>query len=271
MKRTILVAIAALSASAAVLPSAALAQTSDNWQFQGTLYGYFPTIGGTTRFPARTGGSDVSVDAETILKDLKFVFMGSLEARKGRWGAFTDVLYMDLGNSKSGFRDFSVDGRPIPVDASASADFDLKGWVWTLAGTYRVVSDPGVSMDVLAGARLLDVTQKMSWNLSGNIGSIPVQGRAGDVEASLSDWDAIIGVKGRVAFGADRKWFVPYYLDVGTGESDLTWQAMTGLGYTFSWGDVLGAWRYLDYNMKSGKAIESLNFNGPMIAFVFRW
>jgi hypothetical protein len=58
---------------------------------------------------------------------------------------------------------------------------------------------------------------------------------------------------------------------VGTGQSDLTWQAIGGLGYSFHWGDVIVAWRYLDYNMKSGSKIESINFNGPALGVAFRW
>jgi hypothetical protein len=46
---------------------------------------------------------------------------------------------------------------------------------------------------------------------------------------------------------------------------------MVGIGYRFRWGEMLAAWRYLDYNMKSGKAIEDLNFNGPGIAAIFHW
>jgi hypothetical protein len=64
-------------------------------------------------------------------------------------------------------------------------------------------------------------------------------------------------------------WFVPYYLDVGTGESRLTWQILGGIGYAFNWGDVTATWRYLDYNNKAGKPIQDLNMNGPQIAFVF--
>ena len=30
-------------------------------------------------------------------------------------------------------------------------------------------------------------------------------------------------------------------------------------------------WRYLDYNMKSGNAVESMTFNGPMLGATFRW
>jgi hypothetical protein len=64
---------------------------------------------------------------------------------------------------------------------------------------------------------------------------------------------------------------VPLYGDIGTGESDLTWPAAGGIGYKFSWGEVLGMWRYLDYKFKSNKQLEDLTLNGPMIGVTFRW
>ena len=48
-------------------------------------------------------------------------------------------------------------------------------------------------------------------------------------------------------------------------------QAMLGVGYAFGWGDLTAAWRHLDYDMKPGKAIESISFDGPGIAATFRW
>lgn len=93
----------------------------------------------------------------------------------------------------------------------------------------------------------------------------------GNKKISENVWDGIIGVKGRYAFGDNRAWFVPFYLDVGTGQSDVTWQAAAGLGYTFNWGSVMAMWRYLDYQFKSGQAIEAMNFNGPMLGLNFRW
>ena len=142
---------------------------------------------------------------------------------------------------------------------------------WTLAGSYRVVPDVRSPVDVFAGARMLDIKEKLGWQLSGNVGSVPLPGRSGNLETKAQNWDAIVGVKGRMAFGAERKWFVPYYLDVGAGESDLTWQAMGGIGYAFGWGDIVGSWRYLDYKMKSGSNVEKLNFSGPAVAAVFHW
>ena len=58
-------------------------QLPDDWQFRAIIYGYLPDIGGKTTFPAGTGSS-INVDASTIISHLKFTFMGSLEAQKGR-------------------------------------------------------------------------------------------------------------------------------------------------------------------------------------------
>ena len=62
-----------------------------------------------------------------------------------------------------------------------------------------------------------------------------------------------------------------YYADVGAGDSKLTWQAIAGVGYAFRWGEVLGVWRHLDYQAKSGRAIESVSFSGPAVAAVWHW
>jgi hypothetical protein len=262
---------AALAAPMVLVSSPASAQATDNWRFQGAVNLYLPDIGGSTSFPLPAGSGNAVVDVETILENLKMAFMGSFEASKGPWGLFTDVLYMDIGDSRSGFREMSIGGLQIPAGASARADYDLKGWGWTLAGTWRAVADPAATLDVIAGARWLDITQTLTWEITGNVGAIPLPGRAGTAEAGVSNWDGIVGVKGRLGLSADRKWFAPYYLDVGAGESKLTWQALGGVGYSFQWGDVIAAWRYLDYDMKSGNAIESLTFNGPSISAVFRW
>jgi len=256
---------------AAISPAIVAAQElSDQWKFRASIYGWLPVIGGSTTFPAGTGTS-INVNADKIIDTLKFTFMGTFEAQKGRWGAFTDVIYLDVGGSKSQTRDLTVGNVTLPAGVTADAQLDIKAWVWTLAGTYRVVSDPGFTMDVLAGARLLDVEEKLGWQFSANLGGIAPPPRTGNSELKDNVWDGIIGVKGRLAFGADREWYVPYYVDVGTGDSDLTWQGVTGIGYAFRWGELFAVWRYLDYNLKSGSKIEDVNFNGPAIGVAFRW
>ena len=46
---------------------------------------------------------------------------------------------------------------------------------------------------------------------------------------------------------------------------------MVGVGYEYSWGSLLAAWRYTGFQMKSGSAIESMNFNGPLLGATFKW
>jgi len=271
MRRMRKLASAAALTVAAMAPSIVLAQQpSDQWQFRAALYGWFPDIGGKTTFPAGTG-SNIDVTSDTIINNLKFTFMGTLEAQKGRWGAFTDIVYLDVGGSKSGTRDLRPGGGDLPAGITADANLDIKGTVWTLAGSYRVATDPAATLDVLAGARMIQIKENLGWQFSTDIVGISPPPRTGSSEQKITNWDAIVGVKGRVAFGNNREWFVPYYLDVGTGESDFTWQAIGGLGYAFRWGEIFAVWRYLDYDFGSNKGIQEVNLNGPAIGVAFRW
>lgn len=260
-----------LVACAALFASAAFAQSSDRWQFSAALNVFVPTVKAQTVFPPSGGGSAASVDGGGILDNLETFFMGSFEARKGVWGFFTDVAYLDMSAGKSGSQDLKLGQVGLPVGASANVNFGLKGWVWTAAGTYRLATTPKYHVDLIGGTRLLDIETKTDWTLGGNIGSVAIADRAGARSSTLNNWDVIIGAKGRLALGADGKWFMPYYIDVGAGESKWTVQAMTGVGYAFSWGDIVGSWRYLGYEMKSGSALQDLSFNGPMVSAVFHW
>jgi hypothetical protein len=269
MKRT---AAMTLCVSAVLIPATAGAQSTDAWQFGASVYGWFPSVKGSTTFPPPPGGgssSDITVDAADIIDSLKFVLMGSFEARKGRWGGFTDFIYMDLGDTKAQTRDFLLGPQQVPADVSGSVKLDLKSVVWTLAGEYRAVVEPGIEVDTFLGARMIDVDQTLNYALSGNVGSIPLADRSGVRNASLKNWDGMVGVKGRLSFGTDRRWFVPYYADVGAGDSELTYQLLTGLGYAFKWGEMVAQWRYLNYDF--GDKVDKLSFSGPAIALNFRW
>jgi hypothetical protein len=256
-------------ALAGLAPVAAHAETaSDPWQFDATIYAWLPAIDGTTKFsPMGTGSSSVAVTSSDVIDALQGAFMGTLAAKKGQWGLWSDLVYADLGGDKSGSRDFSIDGLTTTVSADAS--LDVKMWVWTAAGTYELAKSPENTTDLVFGARLLDVkeTLGLSFGSTGPLGAAGSYSK--EVNASL--WDAIIGVKGVAYLGADKKWFVPYYADIGTGQSDLTWQVNAGIGYRYNWGSIVASWRYLDYNMKSGDPIQSLTANGPLIGASWHW
>jgi hypothetical protein len=256
---------------AGLAPSRAMAQgAGDDWQFSATVYGWFPDIGGQTRFPAGAGG-DIDVDISTILDHLKMTAQGSFEVHKGSWGAFTDIVYLDVGEARSQTRNLEFGGIPLPAAVTADVDFDLKSIFWTLAASYRVKDASGSVIDVLFGARLATFKQTLDWDFSGSFGPVTPPPASGTRAADVDQWDAIVGVKGRFSFGPEGHWTIPYYLDVGTGDSELTWQGMLGVAYTFGWGDLGVAWRYLDYDLGSEGPITDMNFNGPALGATFRW
>jgi len=258
--------------AAASMPLAAQAQAAaDTWQFRASVYGYFPTVEGSSRFPSGGSGPTIDVDASDILDALKFTFMGTFEARKGHWGVFTDLIYLDLGDSKTGSRDFAVGGAGIPAGVTANLGMDLKSWVWTVAGLYSLADTPHNSTDLLFGARMVDLTQTLDWSLSGSLGAIGLPGRAGRSELSGTNWDAIVGLKGVATLDAGRRWVLPYYVDVGTGQSKLTWQALAGVGYSFDWATMTVAWRHLEYDFDSDKNLKDIRFSGPFFGLTFRW
>jgi hypothetical protein len=263
-------AAALLLGAAASLPFAAQAQ-ADGWQFRASIYGYFPSIEGASGFPSGGGGPTLDVDASEILDALKFTFMGTFEARKGRWGVFTDLIYLDVGDTQRGSRDFTVGGAAIPAGVTADLELDLKSWVWTVAGLYSLADTPYNSTDLLFGARMVDLTQTLDWSLSGSLGASGLPGRAGRSELSGTHWDAIVGLKGVATLDAGRRWVLPYYVDVGSGQSRLTWQALAGIGYSFDRATMTVAWRHLEYDFDSGKNLKDIRFSGPFFGLTFRW
>jgi hypothetical protein len=264
--------LTAMAILAALVPLRARADsTAGGWQWDATVYLYLPSIGGETSFPPSGDGPSVDVSADAILDSLNFAFMGALGVRKGPWGVATDVIYLDLGSSKKGTRNIGIGEVGLPASVDADLDLDITGWLWTLTGSYALVQQERVSMDVLAGVRMLDLEETLRWQFNGDISTLPLPGRSGTSSAEATQWDAIVGVKGRASFGAEGNWYVPYYLDVGTGDSDLTWQGMAGLGYSFDSFDVVGVWRYLDYDLGDDKAITSIDFNGPALGVTFRF
>jgi hypothetical protein len=265
-------AIALSSLAAAVLaPAISYAQEiSDEWQFGATIYGWLPDISGTVVFPSGAESS-IGVDISTILDHLKMTAQGSFEVQKGRWGAYTDVIYLDVGESNSQTRGITIGDVGLPASVTAAVDLDMKTTLWTLGGSYRVASEPASTFDVLAGVRLMDLQQNLNWEFTGDFGSVAPPPRTGSRSVSADNWDVIAGVKGRFGLGADHKWIVPYYFDVGTGDSDLTLQGVLGVGYVFGWGELGVAWRYMEYEFESGNPIKDVDFSGPALGATFRW
>ena len=277
MKRAGLITLALLAALALCGPVGAAAQTSgDQWTFSITPYLWLPNIDGTLKYsvpPGAAGSPEVEVGPNDYLENLTFVMMISGEARKGRWSAFTDFIYLDFSDEESAVKSINFGGNRVSSSANLSTESSFKGMAWTLGGGYAVLPGRPVELDVFGGLRYFGVKASTDWQLTaavtgpGGGQSFP---RTGSVTERLDLWDGIVGVKGRIWIGGSN-WSIPYYFDVGTGSSSLTWQGMLGVAYIYDWIGVTLAYRHLYYDQKDDKLIQDMRFSGPALGVNFRF
>ena len=253
------------------------AQAQDAWTFSLTPYAWLPNVNGTLKYeiPPGAGGSpEVDTGPNNYLENLSAVLMLTGEARKGKWSVFSDFIYLKFDKEKSNIRDVDFGGSRTDLSGTTGTQSTLKGYEWTLAGSYTVASAPRWTLDVLGGIRYFHIEASSDWQLSATISGPGGAGQTFPASGSASRKsdlvDGIVGVRGRVRWG-ETPWFSPYYLDVGTGSSSLTWQSLVGIGYAFKWGDMLLAYRTLFYDQSDDKLLQDFRFSGPSLGATFRF
>jgi hypothetical protein len=246
----VLLAVALLFAGT-VPAAAAGAGSSDAAEVGLEVYLWGASIGGTT-----AAGDPMDVPFKDLVKNLDLGFMSTFGVRKGRWVGLGDVIYLDLGDDIR--TTANIVGNPI----EAGLDLKLKGWVLNFGGGYRAVQTETFFLDVLVGARYLDLDTKLDFNIGGLVVPFSESGHV---------WDGIVAVRGTADLA--EKWYLSYYLDVGTGGSDVTWQALGAVSYRFKKLDVRLGYRYLKWNFDEddpgGNTFGDLNFHGPYAGLVF--
>jgi hypothetical protein len=277
MKRARLITFATLAALALCGPLGAAAQTPGNqWTFSITPYLWLPNIDGTLKYnipPGATGSPEAEVGPNDYLENLRFAMMISGEARKNRWLVFTDFIYLDFSSEDSSVKSINFGGNRVSSSANVSTDSSLKGGAWTLGGGYAVLPGRPVELDVFGGLRYFGLKASTDWQLTAAVtgpGGGQTFPRAGSISEGEDLWDGIVGVKGRVWLGRSN-WSIPYYFDVGTGSSSLTWQGMLGVAYSWEWIGVTLAYRHLYYDQKDDKLIQDMRFSGPALGVTFRF
>lgn len=211
------------------------------WKNEISIYGWLPSISATTPFP---NSGDSSVDAEQIIDNLKMVFMGGYAGRNDTWSVYGDLIYVDLGDSRS---------HTFPNNDVATVSLDMKAMLINAGVGYNLVNTGSGILDLTAGIRYLELKVDLNTDLFVNR----------SLSGSKDFTDFFIGVRGYK--NINENWYIPYEADIGTGDSQLSWQLFTGVGYRYDWGDVKLGYRYLEYDMEDDAIVEGLTLNGAVL------
>lgn len=238
LKRFLFLATACLGSTVAA---------GSGWELDLAVYGWLPNI--DVELPS---GQKTEITRDDIIDDLEAALMARVRARKDRWSLSTDIIYFDLGNK----------GRAAVVSGLDLRKVDLEASVIKPSIGYRIFASGDSSTEVYAGARYLYLQPTLRFE---QVAPNP----SGSFQESESDsrWDGLVGVRGEHVLAA--RWFIPYYADVGTGDSDSVVDLFMGIGYRFRRFDAVAAWRYLDYDFGNDWVLKTMTVSGPLVGVEF--
>ncbi len=226
-----------------------------DWMYELQLYIWGTEVGGTA------AGADFTIGFDEILENLNFTLMGGLKAyqRNGPWMTYGELGYADI--RQGGEASFTINPGPGPGgNVDAVADGDMQVTVVSFGGGYQIASSETHNAYATLGGRYL----RLSAQFDADIGR-----QSFEIDGEEEYWDAVVGINGRAYFNDD--WFVSYLADIGAGQSDLTWQAALGLGYTFGRSDVMFGYRHLAWDLPDDDMISEYYQSGPLIVWNYRF
>lgn len=214
----------------------------DRWVFGGEVYLWGASVGGKT-----VTGDDIDVSFTDLVPKLDLGYMATLAAAKGKWTAFADLIYLDVSDDIKNTA--NIVGHPVRLELDA----ELKGFVATLGGAYAFFESGNIRLDAVLGTRY----ESLDLELEFDVGNFLTE----KVSETGGTWDAIVGLRGKTDL--NDKWYLTYYADIGTGESDLTWQALAAVNYRFRKVDAVLGYRYLKWDFDDRNLLDNLNLHGP--------
>jgi len=276
----LLVAAATHPAVAQMTWTEAPASNPQSWTFALTPYFWLATVRADLNFSTRRGGTvtdNIEAGVNDYISHLNFAGMAGAEARYDRFSVMTDVVFTSLSftTENSHFSRLNLPTGPldIPRQTQLGTGTRMNAGIWGLAGAYTVFHQDSVNVDVLGGFRFLGIGSQLNYGLTSDI-TLPDRSvalaRTGSLSLGADYVDVIFGVRGRFNI-PDSRWFVPFYLDIGTAGIPLTWQAYTGIGYHTSVADLSLGYRYLDFQQHGNKTIHNLSLGGAILAASFHF
>lgn len=267
-----------------------VAEVSPGWTYSAMAYAWLPSINGSSTIKGRTADIDASFGdllERKIPKEL-FGLMGAFEARNGRFGVMTDLVYMKLGASGSAARARSV--HPLvggTLAASMSAQFEM--FIAETSLAYELMrsqgSGPGAetAIDLYGGGRLWWQRAEANLALTAgmNIGDLTVNGgRAFASSGDVTWFDPLIGLRLRQRFSPKADMVLRGDVGGFGAGSKFSWQAMGYLNWEFArtqssaWSAMVGYRAlYVDFEKGAGNTLYQYDMltHGPIMGVTARF
>jgi hypothetical protein len=228
---------------------------AQGWRWSVTPYVWAPEI-----------GADVSIndhevlereaDLKDVMDTLDFVAQAHVEGQNGRHGLLFDATYYDLGDDDHRFA--LDDGGEVVIKG------DLEMTILEAAGIYNPRAD-GSGVTLIYGTRLLDLDEELDARYDFGPGSTP--GRR--YTSSGTFFDGMVGA--RYVAAISERWSAILRADVSAGGTELTWNAWTGLGWTFGaarQNTLFLGYRYMEVEFKEDDARAEVETQTKLGGFI---
>lgn len=245
------------------------ADAGTQWQFAVGPYLWLPSVSGTLRFSLPGGGADASSGPYNYLQNLRFALMLQGEARKGEWSIFADGIYLNFGRHEASVN--ATNGVLGTRETQQDVQTSFAGTLIQLGASRTLVWREWGYLDAVAGMRYLGVKGTLDVGIAATVGSGPGARSDFHVGQMQNLFNGFAGVRGRATITRDGAWYIPFYLDVGTGTSKFTWQALTGVAYATRRVDFGLLYRYLAFYGSGDQLVQTLRFNGPSVNVTFKF
>jgi len=246
----ILLRAPALAADLPVAPQPAPAQiVEDRWTFKITPYLWAASLNAET-----SAGDSLELPFSDVLKNLNVAVMASAAVEKGRFGIYSDLIYMRLEGSQS------TTANLVNGPVNAKLDVTMQSFITTNSLGYKVIDTPNTQIAGFGGFRYLYLDTDLDFSLGGFNASAETDGQV---------IDAVVGLRGETRFA--ERWSLAYYGDIGTGQSDVTWQLYGAIGYDVKYFDLFAGYRYMGWRFDDVASLDKLDVHGPVIGARFRF
>ena len=227
----------------------------EGWNFRLSPYLWFAGLKGDVGTIQSLPTAPVDISATDALEDTEASLMLILDAKKGRHGFFTDLIYTDVQS----------DEELVPQPIGLMMKSTSKTTIFSLAYQYELYGQDQTVVDLLAGGRYWAIDSELKFK--GGLGLL-----AGKKLSNDESWfDPALGIKGRAPLGSSQ-----FYVEGGAGlggfgvGSDLFYEINANVGYQWnkSIGTALG-YRMFDVDYEDDGYVYDVRQQGWQVGLTW--